>query len=190
MDRRDIPVSRALRLRHGDRTALRHMRPNSATKSRIRHRSIAYARARVRAPRLAASLRLRAFCLRVRAAFLAAALRFSGPWRRRSLTSPTTELRSAIARLATFGLPAPLVARVTCLATFLRTPRALRVLNRSVSVLAIVFLLGICSFSLLLTCNVGCTPSLADRIRDRWQAVTTEPRPAAKVTSLTGFRFD
>src|SRR6478672_3950075 len=135
----------------------RRLTPGAAQLDRRSLGTDSYARARVRAPRLAALLRLSAFRLRVRAAFFAAALRFSGPWRRRSLTSPTTELRPAIARLATFGLPAPLVARVTCLAIFLRTPRALRLLNRSVSVLAI------CSSSVFVRFHVR---SPQRRVRD------------------------
>jgi len=33
LEQRDVPVSRALRLRHGDRTTLRHVRPNGARKA-------------------------------------------------------------------------------------------------------------------------------------------------------------
>ena len=143
----------------------RRLTPGAAQLERRSLGTDSYARARVRPPRLAALLRLAAFRVRVRAAFFAAAVRFSGPWRRRSLVADDrAKVRHRVP--GDLWLTSAARSKANCLATFLRTPRARRLLNRS------GFSLRHCSSSgsvpsASLTRNLVATPRWRTTIRDR-----------------------
>src|SRR5687767_15402895 len=96
-------------------------------------RCYVFALARVRAAFLAAALRSAALRLRVAAAFLAAAWRFAGPPLARSSRSATSLRRSVMRAVAALPGPEPLALLRACArsrATRLRKPLARRRSNR------------------------------------------------------------